>query len=359
MLISNKELFAALAAVCLFTASAGAQTEFVCAGLDTAINIHGAGKSLEPRSTSGSLSALVIFADFEEGTLSAPLPAFATRLFDRERPGSLSHFYDTMSAGQFAVQGTVLPRRYHSNSPASDYVATAVDQRGRYGQFVREILQKAGHDIDFGQFDNDGADGIPNSGDDDGVVDYIFVNIATTPAWFFVGNATGVGGLGMDDSYESGDLTPNGVPIQIFGHSSGGSVLREGNYEQTVGAMAHELGHHLGLPDLFDRSYSSPAEDSAGIGRWGLMAWGTLGWNGTDGPNPFSAWSLEQLGWIGIDNESLVEVSGEHSVSEFSPLVEGGLVYKLATRDPSEYFLVEHRQPGASHYERSLPGDGL
>ncbi len=110
---------------------------------------------------------------------------------------------------------------------------------------------------------------MPNSGDDDGFVDYIFVNVASTPAWFFIANATGIAGLGLGDPFLSQDLDPEGQPIRILGHSSGGSVLREGNYGQTVGAMAHELGHHLGLPDLFDRFYPLPAEDSAGIGRWG------------------------------------------------------------------------------------------
>ena len=70
---------------------------------------------------------------------------------------------------------------------------------------------------------------------------------------------------------------------------------------QTVGAMPHEFGHALGLPDL---DHNGPADDSAGIGRWGLMGWGAQGWHG-DGPNPFCAWSLQQLEWIGLDNERL------------------------------------------------------
>jgi hypothetical protein len=65
------------------------------------------------------------------------------------------------------------------------------------------------------------------------------------------------------------------------------------------------------------------------------------------------------LGWIGIDNEQLVEVTREHKVTSFTPLSEGGNVYKLATQNPSEYFLVEHRRSGSNHYERSLPADGL
>ncbi len=287
--IKKGALIFSLAVMLLCVQSVYAETGFVFAGpITVPADASAAAKRLAVPAP-GSLDALVIFAAFDQGNRPVPpVPSFAGSLFDRTRAGSLSHYYDTMSFGQFIVEGAVLSRRYQSDGPASAYVASAADQQGRYGEFVREILRRADDDIDFGQFDNDGDDGLPNSGDDDGLVDYIFVNVASTPAWFFIGNATGIGGLGLGDPFLSQDLDPEGRPIRILGHSSGGSVLREGNYGQTVGAMAHELGHHLGLPDLFDRFYPLPAEDSAGIGRWGLMAWGTLGWSGNDGPNPLS-----------------------------------------------------------------------
>ena len=69
--------------------------------------------------------------------------------------------------------------------------------------------------------------------------------------------------------------------------------------------MCHEFAHVIGLPDLFDQSTVLLGReidwglDGAGIGKWGLMGLGTLGWGVEDGPNPFSAWSLAQLGWLG------------------------------------------------------------
>ena len=39
--------------------------------------------------------------------------------------------------------------------------------------YVDEALKLADADTDFSQYDNDGPDGVPNSGDDDGIVDLV------------------------------------------------------------------------------------------------------------------------------------------------------------------------------------------
>ena len=63
----------------------------------------------------------------------------------------------------------------------------------------------------------------------------------------------------------------------------------------TVGVFAHEYGHALGLPDLYDTDYSSE-----GIGNWSLMAGGM--WNyiseGGDRPAHPDAWCKYKLGWV-------------------------------------------------------------
>ena len=76
-----------------------------------------------------------------------------------------------------------------------------------------------------------------------------------------------------------------------------------------AGVLAHEYGHVVGLPELFDRSHLdippghriSHPDHSAGIGLWGVMAGGE-GWshvvNRSSGPNPMSVWSRMQVGWL-------------------------------------------------------------
>ena len=205
--------------------------------------------------------------------------------------------------------------------------------------------------------------------------------LLSVPTGFILGGATGVAGLGKD--LGGGQLAPNhlgtatfftqdlgvgGTPIRIENHVSSGAVLQEGSLSQTVGVMAHEFGHRYGLPDLYDHDYGNPAEDSAGIGRWGLMGWGALGWNGDDGPNPFCAWSLEQLGWLGPNNERLVEVRGDTTHLRLDDLHAGGTVYKLplrlvadlhGTSSRGEYLLLEQRRRASTYYHRNQPGEGL
>ena len=325
----------------------------------------------ESKVRQGAVHALVIYARFrDENRGNASVPAFAGNIFTPTRAGSLTHFYLEMSRGQFTLSGEVLPRWYAAWQPAEAYLAAAGEPVGRFGSFVEEVLQAVDEDVDLGLYDNDGADGIPNSGDDDGEVDFIFVNTLTAPKGFIVGMATGIAQLGLPEGFTSKDPAINGgfIRIRSDGDRKGpGGVLQRGHtYAMAVGSMAHEYGHVLGLPDLYDTGFSrtnqderGPADDSAGIGYWGLMGHGTRGWNEVDGPNPFCAWSLEQLGWLGVGNEKLVTVEKNFEDLVFAAVAEGGEIYKVPTGNPDVYYLVEHRRPGSSYYERSLPAGGL
>jgi len=323
------------------------------------------GFSLEP--VSGSLEALVIFAKFQgEAPGQDRKPSWADDLFNAERPGSFSHFYNEMSRGQLQVGGRVLSRRYASQHPASAYVAAESGQRGDFGRFNLEILEQADADADLGEFDSDGPDGIPNSGDDDGYVDVVFINLLTVPEGFFIGRATGFASLGMDTDYVSGDPASGGGQIRVRGRFSGfgGTTQRGHVFTVTAGTMCHEFGHVLGLVDLFDQSSVTatgeiePEEDSAGIGKWGLMGLGTLGWGTEDGPTTFCAWSLMRLGWIGRANEHLVEVTESRREVVIEQIDRGGAVYKIPV-SPDEYFLLSNRQSTGSYYNRDIPQGGL
>ena len=315
---------------------------------------------------SGSVRVLVIFAKFEDESGKPLPPVYADDIFDPELPGSFTHFYDAMSFGQLKVEGTVLPKRYTASKTASAYLAPAKGAMGHFGELVLDILEQADRDVDFAQFDNDGPDGLPNSGDDSGTVDYVFVNLMSTPRGFIRDGATGVAELGFSNRFSSRDMGIDSKPIRVVGMIGRGAVLQEGTFSQTVGAMAHEFGHSLRLPDLYDLEYSDPAEDSAGIGRWGLMGWGAHGWNGDDGPNPLSAWCREELGWLGTGNQQLVELSGDATDLELRDVNKGGSVYKIPLGvtgkpwfDSIEYLLFEYRSRSGSYYDRKIPAAGV
>jgi len=303
----------------------------------------------------------VIFAQFAGQGAGTSAPSWSADLFNPSVPGSFSHFYNAMSGGRLGVEGGVLPKRYSSANGAAAYSAEQAGQLGKFGQFNLEILRQADADTDFGAFDNDGPDGQPNSGDDDGYVDIVFVNLHTVPRDFFIATATGLASLGLDSDYISDDAAAAGGHVRVRSRFNGfgGTTQRGHTFSITASTMCHEFGHVLGLTDLFDQSSVTatgeldPEEDSAGIGKWGLMGLGTLGWGVEDGPNAFSGPSLAQLGWVEV--ETLDAATTNVAIDE---VFVGRRVVKIPlSRD--EYFLLEHRRKTGSYYNRNVPQDGL
>jgi len=336
-----------------------ADNRFRCAGKPIATT------EIRQSHTEGSRRALAIFARFRDQG-SATVPDWADEIFDPNRPGSFSHFYDSMSLGKLQVRGEIAPRVYTSEQQTVAYLADDSTRVGEYGQLSLEILRQVDAEVDFSQYDNDGPDGIPGSGDDDGFVDALFIIVASTPPNFVMGAATGVAGLGfgkgtVDSRVRAGnffteDRSADGK--RVFISPTLGTIQQGRNLTETVGSMCHEYGHVLGLPDLYDiefvrRQEAPPEEDSAGIGSWGLMGWGGLGWSGSDGPNGMCAFSRQRLGWAQVvEPEQLVEEMRLEDVGE------NGMVYKVPlTR--REYFLVEYRRRATSYYDRAIPGEGL
>ncbi|MFP6642199.1 MAG: immune inhibitor A domain-containing protein [Candidatus Latescibacterota bacterium] len=319
------------------------------------------------QAATGRVHALTLFARFaDEDSGSDRLPAWTDQIFDAQQPGSLSDYYHEMSGGQFELAGEVVPRWFTARHAASYYVQDEDFAFGTFGDFVVDILDAADPVIDFGRFDNDGPDGMPNSGDDDGYVDFIFVNARSTPYGFIRGPATGIAVLGIHSDYRTGDASAKGGNIRIrkdeHANGIGGITQRASTYAEAVGTMAHEFGHALGLPDLFDLSFHIAEEggedDSAGIGYWGLMGHGNRGWQERGRPTPFCAWSLEQLGWIGAANSRLVVVNERLEGARLRDPRDGGLVYRLPSREKQVYYLVEFRSPELSYYDRHLPKAG-
>ncbi|MEW6751251.1 MAG: immune inhibitor A domain-containing protein, partial [Candidatus Latescibacterota bacterium] len=303
---------------------------------------------------SGARQALLLFARFgDEG--AAAVPAWADQVFDPSLPRSFSHYWDTMSFGRLQVRGQVAPRVYAVPSPASAYVAAGPTEKGQYGRFVREVLGQADAEVDFARFDNDGPDGAPGSRDDDGRVDALFVGLATVPRGFLLDGATGMGDLGLEEDFTSADRSGTGLPVRIGRHD--GTVQQGRTFVEAVGAMAHEYGHVLGLPDLYEVPFlqerrSDPAQDAAGVGRWCLMGWGASGWQPGDGPASLCGWSRASLGWTSVE-----EVDQQEQEVRLPSIGQGGNVARIPLR-PGEYFLLEHRRRDTD-YDRHLPAEGL
>lgn len=358
-----------------FNASwASARPEFECAGdvLDRLDQQRAAKLAYAP--STGVQGALVVYAKFQgEAPQDSLVPAYAHELFDPDKPGSVTHFYLAMSNGALRINGAALDRIYASDHDPSYYTVPDPETgMGKFDVFNQEVLTKVGADpaVDLGRYDNDGPDGVPNSGDDDGYVDFLFVNLLSIPSGFFRATATATSSLGFTDDLVTQDVRRSASGdsvgrIKIPGRwtARGGVTQRVRSFSYAVGSMAHEYGHVLGLPDLYDTAYlddpgQPPDEDSAGIGNWGLMAQGTLGWSGDDGPNPLCTWCRAQLGWLGPGNENLVDVRSSMLDVVLEDAETGGKAYRLSI-SADEYFLVENRQRSGGHYDRNLPQSGV
>jgi M6 family metalloprotease-like protein len=313
--------------------------------------VGGEGVGLE-----GRIEFPVLTVEFP--SLPAPYPAaeLEERLFDVNPSGTLTDYYGEVSEGLLDVGGQVWGWAAAPN-PLSYYAGTSFGlnpSSSKVGELLRLTLDAFDSSVDFGRFDNDGPDGVPNSGDDDGLVDLVAFTHAGhgaecgvsqtiwSHAWIY--SAWPTGGRSPyttdDPAAGGGFIRVDSYTIQPAWTCSGGPV--------EIGIFCHELGHALGLPDLYDTDGSSE-----GAGGWDLMAAGGYGGNQRrpERPSHLSAWSKV---WLGFRSPTRVMLPGVYALA---PVEQGGEILRIDTPIPTEYFLVEYR--ASLGFDDSLPGQGV
>lgn len=296
-----------------------------------------------------SIAILVNFADVAFVTPNAN--AAFTALLNAEGysvnggTGSARDYFVASSNGQFQPQFDVygpytLSREqayYGGNSSTSSSV------------HAREMITEAcilaeRNGVDFTLYDED----------NNGVVDNIFVYYA-----------------GYNEAEHGGENTVwphrsaiyNGPTVsgkQIYDYACT-SELRgnNGTVMCGIGTFCHEFSHVLGLPDLY---VTTENDNTYTVGTWDIMSNGNYNNNGRTPPS-YSAFERFMLGWltpeqlsvtnnytlepIEIVNKAYLIAERQHNLSASSP-------------NPSEYFLLENRQPaGWDAGKDALPGHGL
>ena len=158
------------------------------------------------------------------------------------------------------------------------------------------------------------------------------------------------------------------VPDAVYGYTQFGewhcyTPWDSPGHMATLGIIAHELGHDLGWPDLYDIDGSS-----YGVGKWSLMGsgnWNFAGANaqGSDPALP-DAFLRSYQGW-----STPVEITGSQASVPITAASAADSVKRLgvnpggvdwsfgAASGDGEYFLVENRQK--TGYDAGLPGCGI
>jgi len=284
------------------------------------------------------------------------------QFFDGPNPtGTIDDYFVAASNGRVSILGETLPWRPTSLSQAA--VTGGVSGLGgasRVGEFITQLMVAADDgSIDWGRYDNDGPDGIPNSGDDDGFVDVLGVVHPT--------HGAECGGSDQDDRIWSHRWSLRSATGQFYVTSSpsaNGGFIRANDYTiqpvrncsntaiNSIGVFAHELGHGFGLPDL----YGVGGAGHSGIGTWGLMgsgSWGCANRN-ADRPCMPGAWTREQLGW-----GTFVDLAPDtdHGTLTLRSPAEGGEIYRYRVPGTSTYYLLEYRS--RSSFDDDLRAEGL
>ncbi len=312
---------------------------------------------------------LIMYSDTDSAGLvqNVPRDVLRVRLFgtDPAPPYSINSYYRELSNDSLLMTGTVFPWTRVSQT-GSHYAGSGngLDQTGDMPGLIDDIVSAHDDTVDFGQFDNDGPDGIPNSPDDDGYVDAIVMmhpdvdgscqNVnpaAANNVWAhrFCRSQWETGNGCRSAPYVTDDLSvATGDSIRIDDYiiqgGQGGDDGCAGNEPQAMGLVAHEVGHLFGLPDLYDNT-----SGGSGIGRWGLM--GSGNWRVPVSPAHMTAWSKAELGWV---TEVVVD---RDTTLDISPIITSDTSYTIPIDGTNEYFILENRQRLGS--DTALYSEGL
>lgn len=168
-------------------------------------------------------------------------------------------------------------------------------------------------------------------------------------------------GYGNETTSKNGDIwSAFYQEASVIGGAGGSFVdgatfpeLESSGISSPLGVMAHEFGHVLTLPDLYNTSVFGGASV---VGTWDLMDAGPY-LNGGANPAHFGAWCKTYLNWI-----SPQVINSRASIS-LAPIETGPStqVVKIPVQSGSakEYFLAEYRSKTAGSYDQYIPATGL
>jgi len=241
---------------------------------------------------------------------------------------SLREYFRENSYGKFDVTGEVVgPVRVSGR--LNDYAFKI----GQNSKIIQDLVEKAvrasSQKINLKKFDDYNLRGRPEP---DGIIDHVMIIYPAT----------------SNDAQSFSPIWPHRGTADIdigVTRVAGYTIV---NHSAPLGVLVHEFAHDLGLPDLYDRDFSS-----YGVGRWTLMGSGGWAKQGTL-PSHISAWGKAKLGWLSpqIVSNEFTELKLESSSEKPS-----ALRLPIGSVNSSEYFLIENRRKVG--FDRRIPAEGI
>lgn len=279
---------------------------------------------------SGTHKLLVVLVE----TADSPWPAgfeksrFEELLFAKST-ASLREFYRENSYGVYDVTGSVIgPIRVPGRM--SDYAfEMTTPNNAAVTKLIGLVAKAAAKEVKLSSFDTHDTRGRPGA---DGILDHFMVVYAEK-----TGAPTGFSPIWPHRA--TTDIDVGSIRVNSY------TILNHGS---PLGVYVHEFGHDIGLPDLYDRDYTSH-----GAGDWCLMAAGAWPEGGAK-PSHISAWGKARLGWL---LPTVVAKSATGIKVPSSSEKPFALKIPIGSVDSREYFLVENRRRVG--FDDKLPAEGL
>ena len=270
--------------------------------------------------------------------------------------GSVRQFFSDQSDGQYIPYFDVIGPVTLSNNVAHYGKNDTYGDDVLPGDMVVEAcsIANANYGVDFTKYDNDG----------DGEVDFVYIIYAgkgeadggaDNTIWPHNWSVEGAYDYGYCN-YPQNQRRFDGKYINNYACSGelSGAGARTG-----IGTIAHEFGHVIGLPDLYDIEYGQNYEDYMTPGEWHIMDGGSYNNDGKTPPN-YTIYDKYFLGWktpVNPGNTAQILTLQAAGTSGFQGYQIASSNSLLSATSTNTVYYIENRQQ--SGWDAYLPGHGL
>jgi M6 family metalloprotease-like protein len=251
--------------------------------------------------STGTLRAILVFVDYSDADGGDESTAALAESFGPEA----ERWYDRVSRGRLQLDVDAGPDWREMPKPSSEYRFDTAAQRH---QHLTDAVATVDDEVDFSRYQ-------------------ILLVVSSRGQHAFPTSA-------FSFPEDGGIATADGSELRWGAWFGNQARLRPDPWAART--LVHELGHGLGLPDLYRYRAATWTEQNEDVGFWDLMSWHGTG-------VLYSAWHQRKLGWL--DADEMECVTSEPARRTLAPLdgLDGVKALAVPT-GPSTAYVVESRR---------------